>query len=310
MMNKRELFQAAVAGEKVDRAPRTCWAHFMTENLGGAEHARRHIMYQDEYDWDILKVVNDFHYPFPKGLETISGPEDMAKFDVAPMTEYLFREELLCLQILRDHYGSDLPIVFTTFDPWHQIVRRAGRAAIPVLLAHPEDTLHMLRKVGESMCTFMGELRKGGCDGVFFGLNSCFLPPSPFAFDDNVYQTFMRPFEIEMLEAMSGMVRFIHAHGVPVGLDRLEGYPYEMISVSDGLEGNPSLAEARKATGKPFIGGINEGIIVGMTADEMRANIAHVLQETGEQGLILAPGCTIPEWTPAHLLHILARHDI
>lgn len=308
-MNKRDLFRAAVASEKPARVPRTCWAHFMTETLGGEEHARRHIMYQDDYDWDILKVVNDFHYPFPEGVETIGGPADMAKFEVAPMTEYLFREELVCLKILRDRYGPDLPIVFTTFAPWHQIVRRAGMSVVPTLLAHPQDTLRMLRKVSDSMCTFMGELRKAGCDGVFFGLNSCFLPPSPMAVDDEVYQTFMRPFEIEMLEAMEGMVRMIHAHGVPVGLERLDGYPYEVISVSDGLEGNPTMSEIRETTGKPFIGGINEAQIVNMTPDELRTQIADVLKSTDGKGLIMAPGCTMPEWTPADLLRILAGRD-
>ncbi|SDE78672.1 uroporphyrinogen decarboxylase family protein [Ruegeria marina] len=304
-MNRQDRFRAAVAGEPLDWVPRTCWAHYMTETLGGAEHARRHIVYQDEYDWDILKVVNDFHYPFPENVETIRGPADMERFRRADMSEYLFAEELDCLRILRAHYGPDLPIVFTTFDPWRQIVRRAGMASIPVLKAHREETLRMLRAVGDSMCTFMGALRDAGCDGIFFSVNSGNQPGSPLYADDETYATFMRDFEIEMLEAMEGMVRFIHVHGAPVSLERFTDYPVDVFSVSDWLKGNPTLAELRDATGKAVIGGIDESRIADMTPDELRAQIADTLA-SHDRGLILSPGCTIPIWTPAHLLRILA----
>ena len=305
-MNRMERFKAAIAGEPVDRVPRTCWAHYMTETLGGSEHARRHIIYQDEYDWDILKVVNDFHYPFPKGVETIRGPRDIERFEPATMSEYLFREELLCLRILRDHYGPELPIVFTTFDPWRQVVRRAGMACVPVLKQHPQETLRMLRAVCDSMCAFMRALRDEGCDGIFFSVNSGNRSPSPLHADDETYSTFMREFEIEMLQAMDGMVRMLHVHGAPVSLDRFADYPIEVLSVSDRLKGNPSLASVRRATGKAIIGGVDESRIADMTPDELRAQIADTLAQCGDRGLILAPGCTIPIWTPAHLLAILA----
>ncbi|MCB1496548.1 MAG: hypothetical protein KDJ86_12230 [Bauldia sp.] len=305
-MDRQERFRAAVAGEAVDRVPRTCWTHYMTETLGGAEHARRHIIYQDEYDWDILKVVNDFHYPFPDGVETIRGPEDIDRFEPAPMTDYMFAEEIICLKMLREHYGPGMPILFTTFDPWRQVVRRAGMACIPILKAHPEETLRMLRAVGESMCAFMAALREAGCDGIFFSVNSGNQPGSPLHADDDTYELFMRPFEMEMLEAMAGMVRLIHLHGAPISLDRFADYPVEVFSVSDKLAGNPSLGAIREATGKGVIGGVDESRIADMTPDELRTQIRDTLATCGERGLILAPGCTIPVYTPAHLIRILA----
>lgn len=305
-MNRMDRFRAAVAGEKPDRVPRTCWAHFMTETLGGAEHARRHIIYQDEYQWDILKVVNDFHYPFPDGVETIRGPEDMEKFTVASMDDYLFREELICLRMLRANYGPDLPIVFTTFDPWRQIVRRAGAGCIRVLKAHPVETLRLLRVVSDSLCAFMGELRKAGCDGIFLSVNSGNQLPSALHAVETTYQTFMRPFEHEMLESMAGMVRFLHVHGAPISLTRFADYQVDVFSVSDRVKGNPSLAEVRAQTGKTVIGGIDESRIADMMPDDLRRQIDETLSVNGGRGLILAPGCTIPIWTPAHLLRILS----
>ena len=305
-MNKLDRFHATVAGEPTDRAPRTCWAHYMTETLGGEEHALRHITYQNEYDWDILKVVNDFHYPFPEGVESINGPEDMEKFQVASMSEYHFAEELACLNMLRQTYGTETPIVFTTFDPIRQIVRRAGANVLPTLLAHSQETLRMLRVISDTMCTFIAALREAGVDGMFLSINSGNLQPSPLASDDVVYETFLRPFEIELLEAMVGMVRMVHLHGAPISLERSRDYPFEVLSVSDRLTGNPTLKEAHELTGKCMIGGISESRIADMTPDELRSEIADTKAQLGERHQIIAPGCTIPIWTPAHLLHILA----
>lgn len=304
-MKKKDRFQAALAGGPVDRAPRTCWSHYMTETLGGEEHARRHLVFQREYDWDICKVVNDFQYSFPNGVETINGPEDMNKFVELGLDDNLFAEEIECCRILRGNLGPDTPIVFTTFDPLRQIVRRAGASVMPTLLEHREDTLRMLQVVSASMCGFMAGLREVGCDGVFFSLFSGNMPPSKFAVDDDVYGTFMRPFELEMLTAMEGMARIIHVHGAPVSLDRVIDYPVDAISVSDRIAGNPSLTDVRDATGKCVMGGVDETLIAEMTPDELRAQIKDTIQAVGDRGLILAPGCTIPVWTPAHLLRIL-----
>jgi uroporphyrinogen decarboxylase len=180
---------------------------------------------------------------------------------------------------------------------------------MPVLKAHPDETLRMLRAVGDSMCAFMVALREAGCDGIFFSVNSGNLPGSVLHADDDTYATFMRPFEIEMMEAMEGMVRFIHVHGAPISLERFQEYPVDVFSVSDRLKGNPSLSAVRDTTGKTVIGGVDESRIADMTPDELRLQIADTFRTCGDRGLILAPGCTIPIWTPAHLLRILADKE-
>lgn len=306
-MNKRDRFLSAVAREPVDRAPSTCWTHFMTETLGGLEHAKRHLVYQREYDWDICKVVNDFQYPFPEGLETIRGPEDIERFEEASMDAYLFREELIAIRALRAELGPDTPIVFTTFDPLRQIVRRAGINTVPILLAHPVQTLRALKAINASLMTFMTEMKAAGADGVFLAINSAHAPGTPMAVSDDDYRAFMRPFEIELLDSMRGMTRFLHVHGPAIRMDRVADYPYEVVSVSDRMDANPSMAELRDLTGKCVMGGIDETRLGRMTPDELRRQIADTFREVGETGVILAPGCTVPVWTPAQLLRVIAR---
>ena len=70
-MNKRERFYAAVRGEKIDRPPVTAWVHFLSDHLSGEQTAALHRCFAEAYDWDVVKVMNDYRYPIPAGVHTL-----------------------------------------------------------------------------------------------------------------------------------------------------------------------------------------------------------------------------------------------
>ena len=306
-MNKRDRFLAAIEGEWVDRPPRTCWTHFSTETLGGDEHAARQLVFQKEYDWDICKLVNDFQYPFPDGVEMINGPDDMDKFEPASMDSYFFREELKSVQRVIEAVGADTPVIMTVFDPLRQVTRLAGVKSLEVIAEHPQAAKRMLDAVGDSMCRYMEALRGIGCDGIYFAVNSAMLPPAIWCRDDDFYNLLMKPYELAMLEAAKGMQRFMHVHGTAVTLDRHKNYPVEVITVSDRLAGNPNLEEVREQVSCCIMGGVNEAEFALMTPAELRAQMDDALDRYREK-FILAPGCTIPVWSPARQIQTLATY--
>jgi uroporphyrinogen decarboxylase len=301
-MNKRERFLAAVEGMQVDRPPCTAWIHFGTDNLGGTEHALRHARFVRDNDWDICKVVNDFRYPLPDGVETLNAPEDMRYFGRAPMTSPNFAEELKCIRLLRAEFGTDMPIMVTTFDAYQQVLRRVGYTRAPLLLANRDRTLEMLEAVCASMCQYMQEVRRAGCDAVFFSINSAICPPHPRGISDEIFCSMMRPFEIRMLEAMAGMIRVLHVHGTSLDMKRVLDYPMEAVSVSDRLPGNPSLRGLRAMTDKCLMGGIDESKLAERSIPEVREGVRDCVRQIGREKFILAPGCTIPTQTPWYLL--------
>ena len=301
-MNKRERFMAAISGDPVDYVPATAWIHFGTDWMGGAEHARRHAAFYKRFDWDIVKIVNDFRYPGPAGVETLNGPAEMARWLHLPMSEPTFAEELITIRLLREEFGPDVPIMLTTFDPYQQVMRRVGYTKAPVVYAHPDEALAMLEKVCATMCDYMRAAREVGCDTIFFSINGAITPPHKRGVDDATFRQFMRDNDIRMLEAMQGMVRVLHVHGNPVDVTRVLDYPCEAISVSDRLKGNPSLAELRSLTDKCIMGGIDESSVIEKSLPELRAQINDAFAQAGRRKFILSPGCTIPTQTPWNLL--------
>lgn len=306
-MNRTQRFQAAIAGAPVDRPPCTAWVHFATDRLGGTEHAMRHVRFVRDCDWDICKIVNDFRYPLPEGVETLTGPTEMLRFEREPMSRESFSEELKCIRLLRAEFGDEMPIMLTTFDPFQQVMRRVGYTRASMVFGHPRESLRMLDAVCRTMEDYMGAVRQAGCDAIFFSVNSAITPPQSRGIDDRTFREFFRPFELRMLEAMSGMTRVLHIHGTNLDLSRVLDYPVEALSVSDRLAGNPSLAQLRTMTDKCLMGGVDESTIVEKSLPELRAEIHDAVRQAGRERFILSPGCTIPTQTPWYALEAIRR---
>jgi len=302
-MNKRERLQAAIAGAPVDRPPCTAWLHFVTDVHPARSFAERHLEWYRRFDWDICKIVNDYRYPLPEGLETIDGPADLTRFQVLSRQHPMLEEQPKVIAELRKALGPDVPIMDTGFDPFQQILRRAGYDRARVIFANRRESLAALDAVCQSLIGYIANLKAAGCDGVFFSINGAIMPPNARGVDEETFRTFMRPYDIRLLEAMSGMTRILHIHGTELDVRRVLDYPCEAISVSDRLPGNPTLKQLRGMTKKCLMGGINEAAITERALPGLRAEVKDaVTQNGGKQNLILAPGCTIPAQTPTFVL--------
>ena len=302
-MTKRERFTAAVGGGDVDHPPCVVWVHFVTDALPGEEAARRHAAFVRTYDWDLCKVMHDYRYPLPGGMETLQTPQDMLRFAKQParsLPNYV--EQLKVIRTLRAELGPDVPIVDTFFDPFQQVMRKAGFSTAPLVYGNRREALHMLDAITDTVCDYMQELKRAGCDGVLYSINGAIAPPGERGIDDETFRTFLRPFDLRVMEAMQGMVRILHVHGTYVDMRRVLDYPCEVYSVSDRLRGNPSLAELRAMTGKCLMGGINEKKIQESSPAEIREEIRDAVRQASKRTFILSPGCTSAPQTPEHIL--------
>ena len=301
-MNKLERFHAAVKGAAVDRIPSIMWIHFGTDIVDGAETARLHARYLRKYDWDLAKVVNDYRYPLPEGIETLETPQDMLKFKPQPMDHRTYAEQLRCLKCLRADLGPDWPIADTFFDPFQQIMRKVGFEKARMVFDNRKEAKPMLDAVTETMLAYVRELKKIGVDSVLYSVNGAICPPHPKGVSEDVFKEFMRPYETAVLEEMKGMVRILHVCQFHLDFSRVLDYPCEVFSWWDRHEACPSLAEMRKMTGKCLMGGVDHTKMIEKTRPAIRAEIRDAIAQAGREKFILAPGCTVMTHAPEHIL--------
>src|SRR5690606_32479307 len=104
------------------------------------------------------------------------------------------------------------------------------------------------------------------------------------------------------------MVRILHVHGAGIDLARVADYPYDVLSVSDRLAGNPGLAELRRFTDKCLMGGIDETRLQERSLPLVQAEIDDAIAQAGRDRLILSPGCTVPSFTPMQTLSYVLEY--
>ncbi|MDB5808860.1 MAG: hypothetical protein JWN94_982 [Betaproteobacteria bacterium] len=219
-----------------------------------------------------------------------------------PPTIADFTEQLKLIRALRKDFGPDMPIVDTFFDPFQQVLRKAGFSTAKLIYGNRREALHMLDAITETVCGYLQALKKTGCDAVLYSINGAITPAGDRGIDDETFKTFLRPFDLRVCEAMQGMTRILHVHGIHIDMRRVLDYPVEVFSVSDRLAGNPSLGELRKMTDKCLMDGINEQKTAERSLPEIRAEMQDAVRQAGKRKLMLTPGCTSAPQTPEHIL--------
>jgi uroporphyrinogen decarboxylase len=173
---------------------------------------------------------------------------------------------------------------------------------------HKDDTLRALESVADSICRYIAAVKAQGVEAFFLSINGAIREGFPRGSSQEVYEVFQRPFELQLLKAAEGMVRILHVHGVGLDLGRVLDYPCEVISISDRLSGNPSLAELRKLTPKCLMGGIDETKFQERNLPALAREVDDAIAQAGRNKFILACGCTIPSFSPKRSLSFLREY--
>ncbi|WP_198972659.1 uroporphyrinogen decarboxylase family protein [Xylophilus sp. ASV27] len=308
-MNKRQRFFSAVQGQPVDRPPVTAWVHFQSDHLPGPQVAELHLQFLRAYDWDVLKVMNDFRYAVPEGVTTLADAASLKAYRPQGLKTPAVQAQLDCLSRLQDALRGEVPLLETSFEPFQQIVRNIGFSQAADLYRHRDAALAALEVVTEDLCAYMGALKARGIEGMFMSINGAIPAHLPRGASEENHELFQKPFAAAVLRAAEGLVRVLHVHGAQVLMERVAGYPCEVLSVSDRLPGNPDLAALRKISDKCLMGGIDETRITERALPEIACEIDAAIAAAGKDRLILAPGCTIPSFTSERNLRYLREYS-
>lgn len=308
-MTGKERLLAALEGRQSDRPPVTAWVHFLSDHLSGAQTASLHLKFQRAYGWDLVKVMNDYRYPVPEGVDTLAEAQAFGRYRFLGMEEPCFAEQLACIAALRAELGPDVPLLDTLFDPYQQIVRNIGRDQEPALWAGGQHALDALEVVCQTMCRYVAAARRAGADGFFMSVNGAIRDGMPRGVTREIYERFQRPFDLRLLEAARGSVRVLHVHGAGLEFERVLDYPVDVWSWSDRLAGNPSLSDLRARTSQCLMGGLDETRFAEFSRPGLAAQVDDALRQAGREKFILAPGCTVPSFTPGRLLRFLREYS-
>lgn len=292
-MNHHQRFLAAVRGEPTDQPPVTAWMHFGTEHLPAQHTADLHTEFFNAYDWDVLKVMADYRFAVPAHIRCFDTADKIAAIALPDANAACFSEQLQCLTALQATAGQQVPLLDSGYSPYFSLLRHIGHDQASHLLTHPQATTALLDAICHATCQHLQKLKALGVTGYFYATLAALPADQPRGVSQAAYEAFVRPYDLAILRSAEGLVRVLHAHGQGVVLNRLHGYPFEVMHLSDRAPGNPSLAALRRWTPHCIMGGLDESSFSGASLQALAAQMDDAARQMGKQGWIVAPGCVL-----------------
>jgi len=294
-MNKIERVRATLAGEPADRPPFTVWYHFGTQHSPAARAASVHLEFLEAYDFDLLKVMNDYDYPMPDGIDTLATADDLGLLRPFEPRDAPLGAQLEVVEAVAHALSGRALFLDTVFNAWNTLKRNLVKDAIgELMVTHPAAVEAALGVVNDNLIRYAQASLDRGAAGIFLS-----VPATAEALTAEQYERFMRPFDLALLEAIRGRgeCHVLHAHGERLYLDRLLDYPVQAISWSD-LNGGPSIADMRRKApaALTLMAGLDHVRFTEMSAAAVRRQVAAARAAGGPTRFILAPGCSLPTY--------------
>jgi uroporphyrinogen decarboxylase len=290
-LNKIERVTSALRGDEVDRPPFSFWYHFGLQHMAGRKHAEAELDFYRAYDLDFLKVMSDFPYPLPDGLEAVETEQDWRRIEPIAPDNKCWSEQLSALSMINDEIGKEALFIETIFSTWTTARRlaRYGSLTAP-RQRHPDTLLAAMDAISTSLAGYAKQVLMRGAAGIFLSLGAA----TDEVMTAKEYETWGRPFDLKILEAVrKSPFIVLHIHGKLIHFDSLLDYPVSALNWSHFATA-PSLREGKMRSGKTVLGGIDEASASHVSAPEINEQVDNAIREVGTRGVIVTPGCSVP----------------
>lgn len=322
MWSKKERISAILKNELADRPPVSAWRHFIeSEHSGAKDLADAMLTFQRKYDWDYMKVQPravyyeeawgcEFDYDDYVGLAprctnaAIKNRSDLEKIIELSGTDGVFAEQLEAMGLILGGLTDDTPVFQSIFCPTAILqklcdvnsigrYRAATRGDLMVTLMQEEPALvhRALKNIACTMANYVAALSKTGLYGVFYAATG--LSRTGYLTREE-WDTFVRPYDLIVLEAMGPLAPMLHACGISVNPQWFADYPIRILHWPESAPGNPALVSAPEWLGGIIpMGGCDERLFGQDKAAEIGAITRNTVRRMGKIPFILAPDCSL-----------------
>ncbi len=290
-MSKKELVDAVLSGVEVEKPPLSLWYHFGVQHGKGERFARLALDYFRYYDFDFLKVMNDYFYPMPDGLNGVRTKEDLGRIVPFDIEKSPWAEQLSALKLLGRELAGDAYFIDTVFDPWHTLKRSlAGENIVHLMENEPEATRKALEVITENLVAYCKRSLSTGSAGIFLS-----IPAGRELIGREHFLSFVKPFAAALLRKISGLGKMntAHVHGEDLYFDDCIDLPAHIFNWWDRGPGGPELGSVKERIGGCVMGGIDHRILLRSTPKFLRDHVHEGRKRGGKDRFFLAGGCSI-----------------
>lgn len=295
-----------------DRPPVGAWGHTYREEWSPEALAAITVERARRFGWDFVKFqprASSFAEAFgsvykPSGhrlkgpiLVSEAVPDVEAWRDVSVKNPKALDDQVEAIGMVARELGPDVPVIQTVFSPLTvagYLVGKSKSRVLRELRKHPDVVQPALARIADVLVDFSRRSVDAGAAGVFYAISGY---ASKDALPEAEYRSLVLPTDLSVIERLPEEAWFnvLHLCGSHLHFGLSRDLLLPVVSWSVHNQGNPTLAEGRKISGKAVMGGLGQraSLIYG-PPPEVEAEARRAVGETGGLGLLLAPGCSVP----------------
>lgn len=333
-MNREERVKNALNLKSVDRVPVSAWMHFSEFDQDPVSLAEAQVNFNEKYDFDFIKMMpfgtysvqdwgaqitiycDKYREPIVK-KPRIQEVEDYNKLEVLPAIYGTWGKQLQLTQHLSKMIKPNTPYVQTIFSPFSTLKKLSGDKLLNDMREHPQAVHNALKVITETTINFIKANIEIGVSGFFFATQNATFD----IMSEKEFNEFGLKYDLQVINTYKDKTYFniAHIHGDNIMFNTIaDNYPVNCINWHD-RHTKPSLSEGRKIINKCFLGGIQEvpffvngilkydSILARSTPEEIEIHAKEALNDIGDIGFILGPGCVADPKTPEENLFALRK---
>lgn len=330
-MTKMERVKCVLEGKPVDRPPFIAWGpHLNLEDKHVGDFTKAVIAYENQHDFDILKVMQNGLYNtedygqvidetensedpcFKKTrIPAFNSIEDLKNATTKDVHQGAIARETESIRILCDYYKDKVPVLPTIFGPYRMLWQLTGytpahlgnletfigKSMMAFAREHEEVYFHVMDVLTQQVIDIMNAFLDVGAAGFFY----CPGGTYPDTCTEEEYLKYIRPYDERALEAVQERAWFtmLHVCGMKVSfMDHMLTLPAQAVNWEDASPENPSLAEIRAKTDKVLMGGLDRNAdFYGGNREKvkqvLKAKTIEAMKQAGTK-FVAAVGCESP----------------
>ena len=308
-MDKFDIIRKAFKAEPTERVPFAIWKHFPEFDKSPEGLLKAQMDFQNKFDSDIMKIsisgrsfASDFGAKLG-GYDPDSGSRICVKYPIEKIDDWEniktinlnsgeFGNQIKALKLINREVDGRVPTMMTVFSP----LMVASQIDKNLILHYRKDP----QLVGEQFRIIISALTDFTKASLDAGANGIFLATQHF----NHRLTDEERMELEF-EPMKSLIKkslkknnflVLHLHGDNPDYELATKLPINAINWHD-QQTAPNLSEARKIFKGGLLGGLNTESWKDISnPKDVSSMITSVYKDFKDSGLIIAPGCVIPQY--------------
>jgi uroporphyrinogen decarboxylase len=316
-MDKFDLIKKALKAEPTEKVPYAIWKHFPEFDKKPEGLLKAQMEFQNKYDSDIMKIsisgrafASDFGakmggYDPDSGSRKcvkypIESPEDWENIKNVDVLSGEFGNQVKAMKLIHREVDGKIPTMMTVFSPF-MVASQIDPSVISHYRKDPQLIGEQFKIIISALTDFTKTSLDAGADGIFLATQHFNNKLS----DDERIELEFTPMK-SLIEKSIKKNNFLvlHLHGDNPDYKLATKLPIDAINWHD-QQTAPTLSEARKIFKGGILGGLNAESWKDITNPaDISSLISLVYKNFKGSGLIIAPGCVIPQFVSDSIIEV------